>query len=75
MALQAFSLGGLSLPDWFVLCAVYGSAIFDVSGLVALALWMPALDEDLCAIVVAPFEVNTFRRLGQLHAEVGRRGW
>eukprot|EP01047_Picozoa_sp_COSAG01_P089450 COSAG01_NODE_21548_length_896_cov_14.331242_1_plen_158_part_00 len=44
VALQAFSLGGLSLPDWFVLCAVYGSAVFDVSGLVALALWMQALN-------------------------------
>ena len=36
---------------------------------------MPALDFDMKAIVVEPFNLSTFKRLGQLQAEAARLFW
>ena len=39
------------------------------------AQFMPSLDGDLRAIIVVPFNLDRFQRLGILQAEVRRRGW
>jgi hypothetical protein len=41
----------------------------------SLAVLMPAIDDTLKTIVVDTFVVHEFRRLGQLQAELRRRGW
>ena len=39
------------------------------------ARYMPALDYELRAIVLRPFAVDRYRRLGELQAEIRRLGW
>ena len=39
------------------------------------ARFMPSLDHELKAIVARPFDLASFCRLGELHAEVRRLGW
>ena len=39
------------------------------------ARWMPGLDHNLRAIVVKPFLLAEFRRIGELTAETRRLGW
>ena len=55
-------------------CPCMGGALPSEEGW-RVARWMPAIDMELKRLVVVPFNLATFRRIGVLRGELRRRDW